>query len=115
VQGEPAWLSPHTCEQLYGIVREALNNIVKHAKARHVQLELDWQPDNLMVRLVDDGVGFDPRLPPEEGHYGLTLMRETVEALRGELLIESAPGHGSRLTVRIPLSLSERTPRSLAA
>lgn len=107
VQGEPGWLSPHTCEQVYSVVREALNNIAKHAHARHVQLELLWHADRLLIRLVDDGVGFDPRLQAAEGHYGLVLMRETVDALGGELLIESSKGQGTCLTLTVPLDLPD--------
>lgn len=103
VQGEPIWLSPHTCEDIYGIIREALNNIVKHAQARQVQLALIWSPDALRITITDDGVGFDPADQPTAGHYGLALMGEVVEALDGKLDLESAPGHGTRLHVTIPL------------
>lgn len=107
VQGEPAWLSPHVCEQVYSVVREALNNVVKHARAAQVKLSMDWSAEELLIRLMDNGVGFNPQLPPAEGHYGLSLMRETMEALHGELEIESAPGQGTGLTVRIPIRLLE--------
>lgn len=103
VQGEPGWLSPHTCENVYSAVREALNNVVKHARARHVQLVLDWAPDRLAITLADDGVGFDPRRGPSDGHYGLTLMRETIEALKGELTIAGGPGQGTTVRIAIPL------------
>lgn len=105
VQGDPIWLSPHTCEDIYGIIRESLNNVVKHAQARHVQLDLIWSAEALHINLTDDGVGFDPAYQPDEGHYGLALMREVVEALSGDLRLESAPGDGTRLHVSIPLRL----------
>jgi signal transduction histidine kinase len=107
VQGEPKWLSPHTCEDIYGIVRESLNNIVKHAQARHVQVNLIWLAEDLKISLVDDGVGFDPAQLPHEGHYGLALMREVIEALQGEFMIDSRPGAGSHLRVSVPLRLPE--------
>ncbi len=103
VQGEPGWLSPHTCENLYSAVREALNNVVKHARASHVQLVLNWQPERLAITLADDGRGFDPQDTPHEGHYGLELMRETIESLKGELQIRSSPGQGTTLEIIIPL------------
>jgi signal transduction histidine kinase len=109
VQGEPGWLSPHTCEHVYSAVREALNNVVKHAGARHVQLALVWSPERLEISLVDDGRGFDPRHAAREGHYGLALMRETVEAVQGELRIESALGQGTALYFAFPLHLLSPT------
>lgn len=109
VQGDPEWLSPHTCENVYSAVREALNNVVKHAHARHVQLALVWSPERLVIRLADDGRGFDPGQASREGHYGLILMRETVEALQGSLEVESAPGEGTTLQISIPLHLQSPT------
>ncbi|HMQ30438.1 MAG TPA: sensor histidine kinase [Chloroflexaceae bacterium] len=103
VQGEPAWLSPHTCEHLYSAVREALNNVVKHARAQHVHLAMGWSPELLTISLADDGVGFDPQSGPREGHYGLALMRETIDALDGSLTITSSPGQGTSLQIAIPL------------
>jgi signal transduction histidine kinase len=107
VQGEPGWLSPHTCEHVYGIVREALNNVVKHAHARQVQVTMRWTAEHLSVSLSDDGCGFDPAQAPKAGHYGLTLMREAVDALQGALRIESAPGQGARLQISVPLQLPD--------
>jgi signal transduction histidine kinase len=110
VQGQPSWLSPHTCEDIYGIVREGLNNVVKHAQARHVQVDLIWSAKDLRICLADDGLGFDLGRLPREGHYGLTLMREVVDSLEGELAIESSPGSGSCLRVSIPLPLPDPVP-----
>lgn len=107
-QGTPKWLSPHTCEHIYGVIREALNNTVKHAQAQHVRLNLDWTGAALRIELSDDGVGFDPAHGADEGHYGLALMREAVESLHGTLAIESVPGTGTRLRIEIPHELPAR-------
>jgi signal transduction histidine kinase len=115
VQGEAVWLSPHTCEDIYGVIREGLNNIVKHARARHVQLDMVWSAERLSISLVDDGAGFDPARLPNEGHYGLALMREVVESLQGIFTLESSPINGTRLQVRIPLQLPEPDPRYTTA
>jgi signal transduction histidine kinase len=113
VRGEPHWLSPHTCEHLYGVVREGLHNIIKHAQARHIDLGLDWNSERLVISLVDDGVGFDTLQLQDEGHYGLTLMREAIEALQGDLAIDSRPGAGTHVLISIPLRPFERTSRPL--
>jgi signal transduction histidine kinase len=107
VEGDSIWLSPHVCEDIYGVVREALNNVVKHARAQHVRLDLIWSAEHLSISLVDDGVGFDLARLPNEGHYGLALMREVLESLHGTFTLESSPGNGTRLQVRIPLQLAE--------
>jgi signal transduction histidine kinase len=115
VLGDAVWLSPHTCEDIYGVIREALNNVVKHARAQHVQLDLIWSAEHLSISLADDGLGFDPARLPNEGHYGLALMGEVIEALQGVFTIESSPGNGTRLQVRIPLQLPEPDLRSMHA
>lgn len=115
VQGEPAWLSPHTCEQIYCIVQETLNNVVKHARAQHVQFELIWLDEHLRISLADDGVGFDPAQLRNEGHYGLALMRETIAALQGVFTLESSPGSGTRVQFSIPLELPDLQQRQRIA
>lgn len=103
VRGEPEWLSPHTCEHVYGVVREALHNVVKHARAGHVQLDLTWSADSLRISLSDNGVGFEPAVAPGADHYGLILMREAVDAFEGTISIDSSPGAGTRLVIGVPL------------
>jgi signal transduction histidine kinase len=103
VRGQPASLSPDTCERLYGLCSEALNNIVKHAHAQHAQVALVWSADNLIISVADDGAGFDATQPPSAGHHGLALMREALEGLEGALKVDSAPGRGTRLQAAIPL------------
>jgi signal transduction histidine kinase len=115
VAGEAGWLSPHTCEHVYSIVREALNNVVKHAKARQLKLDLTWTAERLIVGLRDDGIGFSPAQRQSDGHFGLTLMREAVDALEGELTLESSVGHGTRLQVDIPLQLTQPAARQRKA
>jgi signal transduction histidine kinase len=111
VEGVPTWLPPHTCEHLYGVVREGLNNILKHSHARHVLLQQIWSPQRLTIHLSDDGVGFDPDRVAVENHYGLQLMTEAIEALDGTCTIDSRPGGGTRLQVSIPLQPANRALR----
>jgi PAS domain S-box-containing protein len=92
-------------EALYRIAQEALHNTVKHARARTVDLALESEPGALVLRVSDDGRGFDSgaEFP---GHLGLRSMRERATAAGGTLEIESAPGAGTRLRARIPLAAS---------
>jgi signal transduction histidine kinase len=90
-------------EALYRIGREALHNIVKHANASKVTLDVRCEPDAIALELTDNGVGFDTggEFP---GHLGLKSMRERAARLNGVFELESAPGQGTRLYTRIPLT-----------
>lgn len=90
-------------EALYRVTQEALHNIVKHAQARHVDVLLATAHGDITLEVGDDGRGFDPQ-GSYPGHVGLHSMRERVEKLHGTIGIESAPGAGSRVKVRIPVN-----------
>jgi signal transduction histidine kinase len=109
VQGEASWLSPHSCEHFFGIVRKALQNIERHARAGHVTLKLIWSLDQLSFYLTDDGIGFDPLKVPTTEHYGLALIREAVDALHGTFILESAPGSGTHISISMPLQPIDTT------
>ncbi len=96
---------PEDWEQgLYRIAQEALFNVVKHAMAKTVTVELEIRPDHVSLSVEDDGVGFDPSSPPGKGiTLGLTSMRERAKLLGGELEIRSQPSQGTRVSVHIPL------------
>ncbi len=90
-------------EALYRIVQEGLHNTIKHAKATRVDLRLSHTDDEVSVELDDDGGGFDSE-GEFPGHLGLRSMRERAEHLGGFLEISSAPGEGTHIRVRIPIS-----------
>jgi PAS domain S-box-containing protein len=91
-------------EAVYRIAQEALHNVVKHARARRVDLRLACDDDgHIELDVRDDGDGFDP-LGDFAGHLGLRSMRERAVRLGGTLRIESAPGEGSRVSLRLPLA-----------
>jgi two-component system nitrate/nitrite sensor histidine kinase NarX len=83
----------------YRICQEGLNNIAKHARASHVEIERRQIANAAELYLRDDGQGFEMKnaLP---GHYGLGMMRERAEAVGAILSITSQPGHGSEIVVR---------------
>jgi signal transduction histidine kinase len=85
-------------EHLYRITLEALHNTLKHAKATRAWVSIDDQPEQVLVEIGDDGSGFDPSLP-RPGHLGLTTIAERVTRIGGQLVIESAPGEGTRTRV----------------
>ena len=83
----------------YRVCQEALNNIVKHAKASQVEIELKQDGDIIELHILDDGLGFDPA-QKFSGHYGLGMMHERAEAAGALLSITSQPDHGTELVIR---------------
>ncbi len=90
----------------YRIVQEALTNLAKHAQASKVKINLDLSSDQLVLSVIDDGVGFTPRLKKDVEGFGLIGIRERVTAVGGKLQIYSQPGRGTQITVEIPLDLA---------
>lgn len=104
-------LSNAVTETLWKVSQEALTNIEKHARAKNVEIEISQQETQLYMRIHDDGIGLPPafcHLHQEEplahsGHYGLRGMRERVEAIGGQLTLQSAQGQGTTVEIRLPL------------
>jgi signal transduction histidine kinase len=86
----------------YQIVREALHNAEKHSEAENVSVRI-WTDDS-SIRLVveDDGVGFQPQNVDRDKHFGLQLLAERVGASGGQVLVDSAPGEGTRVVATLP-------------
>jgi len=85
---------------LYRVAQEALNNILKHADARHVEVQLRRSSDRVELQVIDDGRGFNPRSIPA-GHFGVSMMRERMEGIGATLAIRSRPGHGTAVKVTV--------------
>jgi signal transduction histidine kinase len=89
-------------EALYGITQEALNNVVRHAKAHSVDVHLVQSGQTLILKIEDDGIGFTPN-QVSNNSMGLKTMRERAESLNAQLSIESVPERGTRITVEVKL------------
>jgi signal transduction histidine kinase len=89
-------------ETLYRVAQEALNNVIKHARAHRVVVQLAQEGETFLLSVEDDGIGFDPQ-DEHPGHMGLHTMRERIEEIGGTLVIDSAPGRGARLHARVHL------------
>jgi signal transduction histidine kinase len=93
---------------LYQVVRELLNNVVKHSQAQNAHVMIYQEDGHFRVQVTDDGVGFDPQAigaPTDEGGFGLYSIRERLIAVDGSLRIESAPGTGTVVTAILPAAL----------
>jgi two-component system, NarL family, sensor kinase len=96
---------PAAVEQgLYRIAQQAGANSVRHAGAARVAVRLTWSPDAVGLRVEDDGDGFDPTAVPGD-RFGLVGMQERARLLGGTLRVESAPGAGTAIDVRIPIGV----------
>ncbi len=110
----PSWdektLSPMFKVQLRRILQEALANIHKHAAATRVAISLTVEAERAHVRIEDDGCGFflsrvlSQFLHPTYPRHGLPAMRDHARAIGGMFRIESSPGRGACISVRIPVS-----------
>ena len=85
---------------MYRIADEALSNVVRHAEARELLVRLERAGERLALSIVDNGRGFEVRVAPE-GHYGLQGMRERAEMVGGVLEVESRPGEGTTVRLRV--------------
>jgi signal transduction histidine kinase len=91
---------------LYRIAQEALSNVRKHANARNVNVTVEERDRGIVVRIQDDGDGFDPSLADRvaPGHLGLPAMRERTEALGGWCSVDSVPGYGTTVELWVPVA-----------
>jgi signal transduction histidine kinase len=98
-------LSPTVEIQLMRIVQEALSNVRKHALAVNATVRITAKGGALAFEVIDDGQGFDPRLSEPMGwpRFGLQTMRERAQAIGGRFELDSRPGEGTCVTVRLPL------------
>jgi signal transduction histidine kinase len=89
--------------ELYNIAQEALNNALKHAHADHVRIRLLFGNEATEMEISDDGVGFDLQDQARRG-FGISGMKERSQKIGGKLQIESAPGKGTIVIVRVPVN-----------
>jgi signal transduction histidine kinase len=89
---------------LFRIVQEGLTNIIRHAGAKHITLELTDGGGEYAFTLQDDGRGFDPNIARDSWPHGIMGMQQRVRALGGRFSLESAPGRGTKLQVAVPAS-----------
>ena len=87
--------------EIYYIVEEALNNILKHANAKSVLVKLKQRKDSIYLEIVDNGCGFDSD-KVKFGGKGLGNIRERAKRIKGKLNINSSPEHGTKITLTVP-------------
>ncbi len=107
--GTPRRLDAQYELTVYRVVQELMGNGLRHAHASQIQLTVVFNHEDLALRYVDNGIGFDPTLPDQpplpgtRTGLGLTNLRSRVGVLRGTLQHESAPGQGTKVWISLPL------------
>lgn len=90
-------------EAVLRVAQEALHNALRHAEAEHVDVTLDRRGSGAVLRVTDDGGGFDPQAIRQAGrHLGLVSMRDRASGVGGSLSVESAPGKGTTIEMEVP-------------
>jgi len=119
VENDPQRLSPEIETALYRVVQEAINNIARHAAARTVEIGLYLNDEFAFVSITDDGIGFDLaelnietiqdidsqdfQFSEDTRGLGLLGIQERIELLGGDLEIDTAPGSGTQINIRVPI------------
>jgi signal transduction histidine kinase len=89
---------------IFRVVQESLTNIARHAEATQAEIIVTMDGDRLCFEVRDNGKGFDPQAVASRQSFGLVGMRERVAMLRGKMQLDSAPGHGTRVKVCVPVT-----------
>jgi PAS domain S-box-containing protein len=100
-------LDPVVETALFRVAQQALANVVDHAEATHVLVAIECTARGVVLRVSDDGCGFDPdhvQVLADIAHFGLIAMRELVEALGGRFRVTTGPGRGTVVEARLPLT-----------
>jgi signal transduction histidine kinase len=104
--GEPRRLPALVETNLMRIAQEAVTNAIKHSGGSRIEVQLDYGPREVTLRVRDDGRGFDPEkvMPASSGRFGLMGMRERAEKMNAAFSLSSQPGQATEITVTVPLS-----------
>ena len=107
-------LTPEIETACFRIAQEALTNVARHAQAKHVEIDLRYADDTVLLCIQDDGCGFDPAAMRDRattgGSLGVLGMEERAMLIGGQLDIESKPGLGSKVRLSCPLHVNEAQP-----
>lgn len=96
-------LNPEQEQTFYRVAEEAMRNAVHHAGARNLSMAVSQNESQLVLKIKDDGVGFNPQDPIPPDRFGLHGMKERAEAVDGQVRIESQPGQGTLVTLAVEL------------
>src|ERR1019366_1658193 len=102
----PASVSREAASCLSRVAQQSLENVIKHADAKHVSVTINSRKGTVLLTVHDDGEGFDPQSIKGRGGLGLIGMEERARLIKGKLTIASRPGRGTRIALAVPLAAS---------
>jgi signal transduction histidine kinase len=104
VEGRQQPLHPVIRDEVYAISREALVNALRHSRASHIRVDVEYSASHLRVLVWDDGCGIDTQVQAtgRDGHWGMAGMRERTHRIGGKLKILSRAGAGTEVELRVP-------------
>ena len=106
-------LDPVVETALFRVAQQAPADVVEHAVATHAEIVVECGAQGVLLRVSDDGCGFDPdhvQVIADIAHFGLIAMRERVESLGGRFRVTTAPGQGTLVEARLPLTVGAEGP-----
>ncbi|GAA0547762.1 sensor histidine kinase [Rhizomicrobium palustre] len=109
VEGLQREIYPAIADELLRITDEALFNVTRHAHARKVSIAVSYGAEELVLRIIDDGVGIAPEIVAQggvAGHFGLVGMRERAEKIGGQLAITPAPAGGTQVEIKVAAEIA---------
>jgi len=104
VRGSAGRLDARVESDLFRVAQEAVANAIHHAAPSKIEITLDYGPESVTLSVQDDGCGFDASSAPPRGHFGLMGMQERAKQQHARLIIESRPGAGTKVSLKIPAS-----------
>lgn len=111
VEGEPYQIKPVIGITLLRIIQEGCSNAIRHADSSLIQVILKYDTDKISVQIEDDGKGFDPnddvKSREDNSGFGLSMMKERVYLLSGNITIKSKINHGTKIIVEVPIKNKE--------
>jgi PAS domain S-box-containing protein len=114
VGGPPRTMDPEAEAVMVRVTQEAITNVVKHADARTVRVQLSFEARRVRLSVIDDGKGFtvESDFQAYGGHWGLLGMRERASQVHGKLSLRSTPGHGTEVVLLVPYAVGHASPAS---
>lgn len=102
-KGQLGRLEPLTEISVYRIVQESLKNAVSHARAKNIFVKIEIEPEQLLISIADDGIGFDSNHANAKERFGLVGMKERAQIIGGSVEISSQPGRGTQIMLTLPI------------
>lgn len=100
----PLGIAPDISLCLFRVLQECLENVAQHSRSRECFVDLVSEDNNIVLSVADCGIGFNPNIRSHSGSFGLVLMRERLRLVGGEMILTSAPGSGTQVQARVPIT-----------